>query len=77
MKSTVPKLLKEGFDIIICEGKKEENVEKIKQLMDPLIEYMFQKLYPYIVITSIMFVLTFTVALCILYMLIRSTNNNS
>ena len=70
--STLINLTKEVVDNIILEAKKEQNMTQIKRdIMDPLINYTFQKLYPYIVITSILFFLIFILAISILYMLIR------
>jgi hypothetical protein len=65
-------ITKEAIDTILLETRKEDNMIKIKRdVMDPLIDYTFQKLYPYIVITSIMFFLIFILAIAILYMLIK------
>lgn len=69
--STLVNLTKEIVDNIILEAKKENNMIQIKrEIMDPLIDYTFQKLYPYIVITSILFFLIFILAIAILYMLV-------
>lgn len=70
--STLVNLTKEIVDTIILEAKKENNMTQIKrEIMDPLIDYTFQKLYPYILVTSILFFLIFILAISILYMLIR------
>ena len=75
--STLVNLTKEIVDVAITESKKEKNIGQIKRnIMDPLIDYTFQKLYPYIIITSMLFFLTFILAICILYMLIRQQLNN-
>lgn len=75
--STLVNLTKEIVDVAIAEAKKEKNIGQIKRkIMDPLIDYTFQKLYPYIIITSMLFFLTFILAICILYMLIRQRLNN-
>lgn len=70
--STLINITKEIIDTILLEAKKENNMMQIKRdIMDPLIDYTFQKLYPYIVVTSILFFLIFILAISILYMLIR------
>ena len=70
--STLINLTTEIVDNIILEAKKENNMTQIKRdIMDPLIDYTFQKLYPYILVTSILFFMIFILAISILYMLIR------
>ena len=55
------------IDKIIVEVKKEKNITKLEQnLIDPLIHYTFKKLYPYLMISSIVFLLTFLLAILIL-----------
>ena len=55
--------------------KKEENLNKMKVfVIDPLIEYTFKRLYPYILITSIIFFLTFILAIVILFLILKSNN---
>ena len=64
---------------VLVECKKEENFDRIKsEIIDPLIEYTFTKLYPYILTTSIIFFLTFILALTILMILVKINmfNNN-
>jgi hypothetical protein len=70
--STLVNLTGEIVNTLLTEAKKEENMCRIKRtVMDPLIDYTFQKLYPYIVITSILFILIFVLAVSILYTLVR------
>ena len=67
------KLSSELSEYFVQEIKKEENIEKIKEgVVNPLIDYTFHRLYPYIMITSIIFFLTFILAVIILYLIIRS-----
>ena len=43
-------------DHFITEVKKENNIDLIKEnLVNPLIDYTFHRLYPYILVTSIIF----------------------
>ena len=74
--STITNLTLELVEKIITEAKKEQNINQIKRdVMDPLIEYMFQKLYPYIIVTSILFILIFMLATAIFYMTMKKHFN--
>ena len=67
------KLTSELSEYFIEEIKKEENVETLKQnVVNPLIDYTFHRLYPYIIVTSVIFFLTFILAVIILYLIIKS-----
>lgn len=58
---------------ILQELNKKENIENIKiKLVNPLIDYTYHRLYPYILVTSIIFFLTFMLALIILFIIIKS-----
>lgn len=60
-------------EYILKELNKKENIEKIKiKLINPLIDYTYHRLYPYILVTSIIFFLTFILALIILFIIIKS-----
>tara|TARA_Y100000385_G_C13106190_1_gene648033 strand:- start:2080 stop:2316 length:237 start_codon:yes stop_codon:yes gene_type:complete len=62
------------LDKVIIELKKNENMNKIhKNLIDPLIYYTFKRIYPYLIVTAIIFILTFILAILILIFLIKST----
>tara|TARA_B100000315_G_C14010597_1_gene334321 strand:+ start:241 stop:468 length:228 start_codon:yes stop_codon:yes gene_type:complete len=61
------------LDKFINEIKKEENMDKIKEnVLSPMVEYIFKRLYPYIVVTSIIFILTFVLAVAIFYMVFKT-----
>lgn len=61
------------IDRILNELSKPEYVNKIHdKILDPLIQYTFDRLYPYILITTISFAAIFIVAILILYLIIRS-----
>ena len=63
----------ELIDKLINEIKKNENIEKMKlHLVDPIIDYTFHRLYPYILISSAIFLLTFLLALAIFLLIINS-----
>jgi hypothetical protein len=67
------KLSSELSEVFLQEIKKEENVESLKHnVINPLIDYTFHRLYPYILVTSVIFFLTFILAVIILYLIIKS-----
>ena len=69
------KIVEELTQYTLNEFKKEENLNKMKVfVIDPLIEYTFKRLYPYILITSVIFFLTFILAIVILFLIIKSNN---
>ena len=62
------------IDKIIKEFKKQDNVDKIKlHLIDPLIKYSIESLYPYIITISVIFVLTFILAIAIFYIVMKDS----
>ena len=72
------KLTNELLEKIIIEVRKPENMTKIHvNIIDPLIHYTFDKLYPYILISSIIFFLIFIFAFSVFVLMIRIriTNN--
>tara|TARA_B110000208_G_C11728113_1_gene415344 strand:- start:551 stop:769 length:219 start_codon:yes stop_codon:yes gene_type:complete len=65
-------LFNDLIEKFIQEINKDENISKIeKSLVDPLIKYTFTKLYPYIMTVSIVFLLTFLLALLILLLQLK------
>jgi hypothetical protein len=55
------------IDTFIKEIKKKENMDKMRtELINPIIHHTFKRLYPYIVVVSIIFVATFILAFAIL-----------
>ncbi len=60
------------LNIVIDEFKKDENQQNIKyNVLDPSIKYIVNQLYPYIITTCIIFILTFLLAIAIFVLLIR------
>lgn len=58
----------------IIELKKKDNMEKIQgNLMDPLIDYIIGRLYPYIMVSSVIFFLILLFLILVFIMLFRST----
>ena len=69
----VSSLTGEIIDIFAKEFKKEENQKKIRtEMIDPIIMYTFERLYPYIAAASVIFILTFLLAVIILVLVVRS-----
>ena len=61
------------IDIFAKELKKKENQTKIRtEMIDPIIMYTFERLYPYIATASVIFILTFLLAIIILVLIVRS-----
>lgn len=66
------KISKSALDFFISELSKEENKERIKRkVIDPIFMYIIDKVYPYVIISSIIFILTFLLALLIFFMIVR------
>ena len=66
------KLSTDFLNNLLIELRKNNNMEKIQiGVIEPLLQYSFSKLYPYILITSIIFFLIFIVGLVILFLLIK------
>ena len=74
----ISKFTKEILDKIIEEVSKAENISKIESnVVEPLIMYTFKRLYPYLLMSSIIFILTFLVALLILLLLIKQIKSKN
>ena len=57
----------------IIEIKKQENMDKIhNNVLDPLIDYILERLYPYIMVTCIMFILMLIFLILVFIMVFRS-----
>lgn len=79
MSEKIKNICIELIDKCVLEFKKEHNVNKIKkEILDPSIKYIIDQLYPYILATCTIFVLTFLMAVAILILLIfnKKPNNN-
>ena len=71
------KFTNELIQKFIFEFKKEENQEQLKaHIIDPIICYILDRLYPYIFITSAIFILLLLIALSILFLIIKSNYKN-
>jgi uncharacterized membrane protein len=66
------KLTIEIVDKFIYEFKKNENQNKLKiYVIDPIIYYILDRLYPYIFITSIIFILILILIIMILVIILK------
>ena len=66
------RLTKQAIQHFIEEVNKEDNNSHIrKQVIDPLIRYSLSRIYPYMLITASLFVLTFCIAIAILVILLK------
>ncbi len=67
----VSKIVQSLVNKCIIEFKKKENLDKIHQdVIDPIIFHSLQKLYPYIILSSVIFVLTFVVVIATLLIIL-------
>jgi hypothetical protein len=67
----------ELLEKFIIELKKKENVEKIhSNVLDPLIDYIIQRMYPYIMVSCIIFLLILIFLILVSIMLFRTTGFN-
>ena len=68
------KLTEQLTDKTISEIQKPENMTKIKtNVLNPCINYTYDRIYPYIYTIIILFLLNFIAALLILVILLRET----
>ena len=66
----INKILDDGIEQI----KQPENMKKLQiNLVDPMISYTYKRLYPYFLITTIIFLLTFVLALLIFMIILKQT----
>lgn len=66
-------LINQGIDLLISEISKEETKKKINTyIVEPSFTYIFDRLYPYILLTSIIFLLILLMAIIIIIILLRN-----
>ena len=65
-------IVDELLDIFISEVSKPDTKNKIAtHIIEPSFGMIFDRLYPYIIITSVIFVLIFLMAITIIFLLVR------
>ena len=73
MSSFKNTFINEIIDICISEVSKDETKKKINTyLIEPSFTYIFDRLYPYIILTAIIFVLILLMAIIIIIILIHN-----
>jgi len=73
MSSFKNNLVNEIIDICILEVSKDETKKKINTyLIEPSFTYIFDKLYPYIILTFVIFILILLMAIAIIVILIHN-----
>ena len=66
-------MINEIIDICIIEVSKDDTKKKINTyIIEPSFTYMFDRLYPYIILTSVIFVLLLLMAFIIIVILIHN-----
>lgn len=69
-------IIKDLLNHTINEIKDPDNMTKLQmEILDPIITYTFGQMYPYIIATSLIFFLTFIIAVAILIFLLRGYTN--
>lgn len=75
--SSISNITNQLLNKIIEELKTEENIEKIKNnVVNPMVHYTISKLYPYILITSIFFLIFFILAIITLFLMVKMSFKN-
>lgn len=70
----ISKITSQLIDKFILELKKKDNMNKVKDnVIDPLIYYSISRIYPYLIICSIIFILTFILSIFTLILIIKSS----
>jgi hypothetical protein len=66
-------IVNELLDICISELSKDENKKKVNTyIIEPSFTYIFDRLYPYIILTFIIFILILLMAIIIIIILVRN-----
>jgi hypothetical protein len=66
------KISEDFIQKIITEAQKPQNKHKIQvHVLDPIIQYALSRLFPYILVTSIVFFLTFILAVAIFVLIMN------
>ena len=73
MSSIKNNFINEIIDICISEVSKDETKDKINTyIIEPSFTYIFDRLYPYIILTFIIFILILLMAIIIIILLIHN-----
>lgn len=73
----IKKITTDIIEMIIAELKEDENMDRVKKdILKPIINYILEQIYPYLIISVIIFILTFLIAAITLMFIIRGYTNN-
>ena len=68
----ISKITNELLDSLIIECKKEKNIDKLKiNILNPIIYYIFWKIYPFFIILFIILLVILIIIIIILILLIK------
>ena len=68
----IKRICSEILELAIYEFKEEENFNNIKKyILNPALDYLISKLYPYIITTCIIFILIFILCIASLAILLN------
>lgn len=74
----ITKITKAILDKLKQEVQREDNKAIFQaHVLDPIIHHALRRLYPYILVTSIIFFLTFVLAVAILFLVIHTNTGTS
>jgi hypothetical protein len=73
----VAKITRELVHRLVTEAKDEDNMLAFQaHILDPIVHYALQRIYPYILVTSIVFFMTFVMAVAILFLVLRKAHSH-
>ena len=76
MKKKIQNLVSQLVNQLILEANKKKNIERFQvELLEPIVQYTFSRLYPYILGTSIIFFLIFILAILIFILTLKIYKN--
>ena len=68
----IKRISTEFIQTLLHEAQQPHNKDKFQvHILDPIIQYALSRLFPYILVTSIVFLLTFILAIAILVMIMN------
>ncbi len=69
-------LVQECIELFIDEVKKEETQRRLTTyIIEPSFTFIFDRLYPYIILTALIFILILLLTILILFFLLRRNNS--
>ena len=68
----IKRISAEFVETLLHEAQLPQNKDKFQvHILDPIIQYALGRLFPYILVTSIVFLLTFILAIAILVLILK------